>query len=101
MLDIEKCRLLIKSAQFDELNRVLEREYLKIFDDYLVQYISKEELDKMMFVEKAKIIMQKKPEMQMLILRIINCYLNEENEIDLNINTLLTLYKPTLEMLNK
>lgn len=100
MLDREKCKYLIKTAQFNELNKLIEEEYINLFDGYLKKYIKEEELANMTFVNKVKKIMKLNPKSKGIMMRIINAYLGEEDAVS-NINTLLNMYKATIELINK
>lgn len=101
MLDKEKCMYLVKTAQFDELNKFIEKEYVSLFDNYLKKFNKEEELSKISFPAKAKLIISKKPELEIIILRVMDSYLSDDednNNID-NINTLLNMYKVISKLL--
>ncbi len=99
MLDKEKCKYLIKTAQFEELQKVLEKEYIEIFDNFLLKKFPKDKVDGMSLTVKAKQIMILKPQARGIMLRFMNAYLNDGMLNTENIQTLLNLYKNTYEIL--
>lgn len=101
MLDKEKCMYLVKTAQFDELNKFIEEEYVSLFDNYLKNFNTEEELSKISFPAKVKLIIREKPELEIILLRIINAYLSDDEDNDNvdNINTLLNMYKVISKLL--
>ena len=101
MLDKEKCKYLIKTAQFLELQKLLEKEYEEMFDKSLKSKFPKDKLTSMSMTVKVKQIMLLKPQTRSAMLRFSNIYFSEETKTPDKLKTLLDLYKPLGELLNR
>lgn len=98
MLDIEKCRYLIKSAQFQELKFILEDNYEELFDKALLEKFTKEELKIMSMSDKIENLIMIKSENKSALLRFANVYYDEEMNTQDKIKRLLDLYKPMYKL---
>lgn len=100
MLNKDKCRYLLRTAQFDELLKILEKEYVSLLDKFLIKFEKKKELNNLSFSEKTMLVTKYKKDSKMLMYTLANTYLNPDEEIYYKIEDLIDLYVPIYQKLN-